>query len=278
MPILRGRGLTEQDLTSPHQVVVVNQAFVNRFLPNEDPLGKHFGLEYPQYSDSFEIVGVFADFKMNSPRDPARPIFLRPLGLRFTGYKEKRMIGGESESLFINSMILNFNAPQQNVEALVRRTLAGVDPNLTVVDLRTFDAQVVGNFNQERLIARLTSLFGLLALILASVGLYGVMSYLVARRTSEIGVRMALGATRSSVLGMVLRGALWQILIGLFLGIPAALLAGHLMANQLYEVGSYDPVALVIATLVLGLCATAAGFIPARRAASIEPMQALRTE
>jgi len=278
VPILRGRGLTEQDLTSPHQVVVVNQAFVNRFLPNEDPLGKHFGLEYPQYSDSFEIVGVFADFKMNSPRDPARPIFLRPLGLRFTGYKEKRMIGGESESLFINSMILNFNAPQQNVEALVRRTLAGVDPNLTVVDLRTFDAQVVGNFNQERLIARLTSLFGLLALILASVGLYGVMSYLVARRTSEIGVRMALGATRSSVLGMVLRGALWQILIGLFLGIPAALLAGHLMANQLYEVGSYDPVALVIATLVLGLCATAAGFIPARRAASIEPMQALRTE
>ena len=223
-------------------------------------------------------MGVFADFKMNNPRDPARPIFLRPLGQRFTGYKEKRMIGVESQSLFINSMILNFNAPQQNVEALVRRTLAGIDPNLTVVDLRTFDAQVAGNFNQERLIARLTSLFGILALILASVGLYGVMSYLVARRTSEIGVRMALGATRSSVVGMVLRGALWQILIGLGLGIPAALLAGHLMANQLYEVGSYDPVALVSATLVLGLCAAAAGFIPARRAASIEPMQALRTE
>ena len=278
VPILRGRGFTEQDLTSPHQVVVVNQAFVKRFLPNEDPLGKHFGLEYPQYSDSFEIVGVFADFKMNNPRDPARPIFLRPLGLRFTGYKEARMIGAESESLFIGSMILNFNAPQQNVEALVRRTLAGIDPNLTVVGLQSFDAQVAGNFNGERLIARLTSLFGILALILASVGLYGVMSYFVARRTSEIGVRMALGATRASVLGMVLRGALWQILIGLGLGIPAALLAGHYMASQLYEVGSYDPVALVSATLVLGLCAAAAGFIPARRAASIEPMQALRTE
>jgi predicted permease len=278
VPILRGRGFAEQDLTSPHQVVVVNQAFVKRFLPNEDPLGKHFGLEYPQYSDSFEIVGVFADFKMNNPRDPARPIFLRPLGLRFTGYKEARMIGAESESLFIGSMILNFNAPQQNVEALVRRTLAGIDPNLTVVGLQSFDAQVAGNFNGERLIARLTSLFGILALILASVGLYGVMSYFVARRTSEIGVRMALGATRASVLGMVLRGALWQILIGLGLGIPAALLAGHYMASQLYEVGSYDPVALVSATLVLGLCAAAAGFIPARRAASIEPMQALRTE
>jgi predicted permease len=278
VPILRGRGFTEQDLTSPHQVAVVNQAFVKRFFPNEDPLGKHFGMEYPQYSDSFEIVGVFADFKMNNPRDPARPVYLRPLGLRFTGYKETRLIGGESSSLFINSMILNFNAPQQNVEALIRRTLAGIDPNLTVVGLQSFDAQVAGNFNGERLIARLTSLFGVLALILASVGLYGVMSYFVARRTSEIGVRMALGATRASVLGMVLRGALWQILIGLGLGIPAALLAGHLMSSQLYEVGGYDPVALVSATLVLGLCAAAAGFIPARRAASIEPMQALRTE
>ena len=278
VPILRGRGFTEQDLTSPHQVAVVNQTFVKRFFPKEDPLGKHFGMEYPQYSDSFEIVGVFADFKMNNPRDPARPVYLRPLGLRFNGYKETRLIGGESSSLFINSMILNFNVPQQNVEALIRRTLAGIDPNLTVVGLQSFDAQVAGNFNGERLIARLTSLFGILALILASVGLYGVMSYFVARRTSEIGVRMVLGATRASVLGMVLRGALWQILIGLGLGIPAALLGGHYMASQLYEVGSYDPVALVSATLVLGLCAAVAGLVPARRAASIEPMQALRTE
>ena len=118
----------------------------------------------------------------------------------------------------------------------------------------------------------------MLALILASVGLYGVMSYLVARRTSEIGIRMALGGTRSSVVAMVLRGAFWQILVGLGMGIPAALFAGHLMASQLYGVGDHDPLALVGATLVLTLCAAAAGFIPARRAASIEPMQALRTE
>jgi ABC-type antimicrobial peptide transport system permease subunit len=175
-------------------------------------------------------------------------------------------------------MVLNFNAPKQNVEGLVRRTLADIDPNLTVVNLQTFDAQVAGNFDEERIVAQLTGLFGVLALILASVGLYGVMSYFVARRTSEIGVRMALGATRSSVLAMVLRGALWQILIGLGLGIPATLFAGHLMASQLYGVGSYDPLALAGATIVLGLCAALAGFIPARRAASIEPMQALRTE
>ena len=139
-------------------------------------------------------------------------------------------------------------------------------------------AQVAGNFDQERLIAQLTSLFGILALILASVGLYGVTSYLVARRTTEIGIRMALGSTRKSVVGLVLRGVFVQIGLGLLLGIPLALLAGHLMASLLYKVKEYDPLATIDATLVLASCAIAAGFIPARRAASIEPMTALRTE
>jgi ABC-type antimicrobial peptide transport system permease subunit len=251
---------------------------VKHFFPKQDPVGQHFGINFPQYSGSFEIVGVFADFKMNNPRDPVRPVYLRPLSQPFWGYKEAEMISGETQSMFINAMVLDFNQPRQDVETLIRHTLAGVDPNLTVMDLRSLDAQVAGNFNQDRLIARLTSLFGILALILASVGLYGVMSYFVARRTSEIGIRMALGATRSSVVSMVLRGALWQILFGLALGIPASLLAGHLMASQLYGVSAYDPLALAAATATLALCAGLAGFIPARRAASIEPMQALRIE
>jgi predicted permease len=278
VPVVRGRGFTDQDTSTSRQVAIVNRAFVKRFFPNEDPVGKRFGIGFPQYSDSFEIVGVFADFKMNGPRDPVRPVYLRPLTQRFSGYQDQGMNVNETRSLFINAMLLSFNAPQQNVETLIRRTLADIDSNLTVVDLRSFDAQVAGNLNQERLIAQLTGLFGILALILASVGLYGVMSYFVARRTSEIGVRMALGATRSSVLALVLRGALWQILAGLGLGIPAALFAGHLMAGLLYGVGGYDPLALAGATLVLALCAAVAGFIPARRAASVEPMEALRTE
>jgi predicted permease len=278
VPVLRGRGITAQDTASTQPVAIVNQTFAKRFFPNQDPVGKHFGIDDIKYSGSFEIVGVFADFKINSPREPARPVFLRPLSQQFTGYVDPGNIRAETQSMFINSMILGFNAPQQNVDALVRRTLAGIDPNLTVIDIRTFDAQVAGNFNGERLIAELSSLFGVLALILASVGLYGVMSYFVARRTSEIGIRMALGATRPSVVAMVLRGALWQILIGLALGIPAALGAGHLMASMLYGVGGHDPWALAGAILVLGLCATVAGFIPARRAASIEPMKALRAE
>jgi predicted permease len=278
VPIVRGRGIGEQDTASSPQVVVVNQTFVKHFFPKQDPIGQHFGIDYPQYSGSFEIVGVFTDFKLNNPRDVVHPVFLRPLAQRFMGYKEESMNSGETQSMFINSMVLNFNRPQPNADTLIRQTLAEIDPNLPVMDLRTLDAQVAGNFNQDRLVAQLSSLFGIVSLILASVGLYGVMSYFVARRTSEIGIRMALGATRGSVLGLVMRGALGQVLIGLCLGIPGALYAGYLMKSLLYGVGSYDPWALAGAPLMLLLCALAAGFIPARRAASIEPMRALRTE
>ena len=178
----------------------------------------------------------------------------------------------------MQSMILGFNRPQTNVDALIRSTLASIDRNLTVMDLRSYDSQVAGNFDQERLLARLSTLFGILALILACVGLYGVMAYFVARRTGEIGIRMALGASRTSVIGMVMRGVLWQILIGLVLGVPGAFYAGYLMKSLLYGTVSYDPWALAGAPFMLVLCAAAAGFIPARRAALIEPMLALRNE
>jgi predicted permease len=278
VPVLRGRGITAQDTASSQPVAVVNQSFVKRFFPNEDPIGKHFGIDGMQYANSFEVVGVIADFKMNDPRSPAHRLYLRPLPQRFLGYKDLQDITGETRSMFVASLILRLAGPQQDVEQTSRRTLASVDPNLTMTRFLRYDEQVAGNFTQERLIARLSSLFGGLALILACVGLYGVMSYFVARRTAEIGIRMALGATRRSVVGLVLRGALWQILIGLVLGIPAALYAGYLMKSLLYGVGSFDPAALVGAPIMLVLCATAAGTIPARRAATIEPMRALRTE
>lgn len=278
VPITRGRNLTEQDTATSPQVAVVNEAFVKRFYPNQDPIGQHFGIDDPKYSGSFQIVGVFKDFKINNPYNDVRPVFLRPLAQRFMGYQEPAMISTETQSMMMNAMIIGFNSPQQDVESLIRHTLAGIDPNLTVNDLRPFQAQVEGNFDQSRLVARLSSLFGILALILASVGLYGVMSYFVVRRTGEIGVRMALGATRSGVVGMVMRGAMWQIVIGLVLGIPASLYAGYLMKVLLWGVDSYDPTAIIGAPFALVVCAAAAGFIPARRAASIEPMQALRTE
>ena len=278
VPMVRGRGFTDQDTPASPQVVLVNQTFVKRFFPKQDPIGQHFGIDLPQYSGSWEIVGVFADFKLNNPRDEVRPVYLRPLAQRFPGYKEEEMNTGEIQSMFINSMVLSFKTPQQHADALIRQTLAGIDPSLTVMDLRSLDAQVAGNFDEERLVAQLSSLFGILSLILASVGLYGVMSYFVAGRTSEIGIRMALGATRWSVVTMIMRGALGQVILGLCFGIPASIYAGYLMKSQLYGVASYDPWALAGAPLVLVLCATAASFIPARRAASIEPVRALRTE
>jgi predicted permease len=278
VPMMRGREFTQQDTATSLPVAIVNQTFVGRFFPKQDPIGKQFGIDDVKYSSSFQIVGVFKDFKLNNPREPIRPVYLRPLTQQLRAYTEPPLAGGEVQSLFINSIVLAFNQPQQDVESLVRRTLSGIDPNLTVIDLRSLDSQVAGNFNQDRLIARLTSLFAILALALASVGLYGVTSYFVARRTSEIGIRMALGSTRSGVVGLVLRGVLVQIGLGLALGIPCALVCGHLMQSQLFGVGSYDPLAIVAATAVLAACATAAGFLPARRAASIEPMKALRTE
>jgi macrolide transport system ATP-binding/permease protein len=286
VPIVLGRGITQADTATSPPVAVVNQAFVKRFFPKVNPIGQHFGIDDPQFSGSFEIVGVFRDFKMNNPRDDVRPVFLRPLAQMLT-YKDATSNSAaivatmntiEHQSMYMQAMVIDFAHPPADADALIRHTMSDIDPNLTVMDLHSFSDQVAGNFNEERLIARLTSLFGALALILATVGLYGVTAYFAARRTGEIGIRMALGATRSSVVTMVLRTALWQILFGLAIGIPAALFAGHLMASQLYGVGSYDPMALAGATAVLALCAVVAGFLPARRAASIEPMQALRTE
>lgn len=248
------------------------------FFPNQDPVGKHFGLDSPRYAGSFEIVGVFADFKMNNPYRPVRPVFLRPLTQQFSGYKEPPAISFETQSMFIGSMILHFNAPQQNADALIRRTLAGIDPNLTVIDIRTYDAQVARNFNGERIVAQLTSLFGILALVLASVGLYGVMSYFVARRTSEIGIRMALGARRTQVVAMVFLQNARVALVGTGLGLIAALLASRALASFLYGTSVRDPWVFAGSILALAIIASAASLLPALRSARINPMVAIRCE
>lgn len=275
---MRGRNFSTQDTATSQQVVLINQTFAQHFFPNQDPIGKHFGVGLIQYSGAFEIAGVFADFKMTDPRHEARPLFFRPLSQQFHGYKERDSDAAEENSMFLNFIILDFAQAPLDAEALTRRTLLTIDPNLSVMHFSPYDAEVAGNFNQERLLARLTSSFGVLALLLASVGLYGVMSYFVVRRTSEIGIRMALGAARSGVVTLILRGALSQLLIGLAIGVPAALLASHFMASLLYEVKTYDPLAFLGAILMLTICASVAAFIPARRAASIDPIQALRTD
>jgi predicted permease len=278
-PVIRGRGIIPQDTATTRLVAVVNQAFVKKFFPhNEDPIGRHFGTFNQQYSGSYEIVGVVADAKYNNPRDPVRPMYFRPLSQLNRTFVDTNAVLGESRSMFFNSITVLYTGDTSSLESLVRRTLANINPNLTIIDFHSLDFQVAGNFNQERLIARLTALFGILALILASVGLYGITAYSVARRTSEIGLRMALGANRGNVVALVLRSASLQVGLGLAIGIPVALLGSHFMQSQLYGVSTYDPFTIAAAVLVLAAAAGVAGFIPARRAASIQPMKALRTE
>ena len=276
--VVRGRGFTEQDTATSQMVAVVNQRFVQKFFKQEDPIGRHFGTSGQESATDYEIVGVVADAKYTNPRDPARPMYFRPLAQLNTRLKDGSAVMGEKRSLYPNSITVEFVGESAALESGARRTLANINPNLTIEDFRSLDHQVGDNFNQERLITRLTGLFGLLALVLASVGLYGITAYSVARRTNEIGVRMALGANRSNVVTMVMRRALVLVAIGLAIGIPVALVGGRLMRTQLYGVSTYDPLTLTGAVVVLAAAAALAGFVPARRAASIEPMNALRTE
>jgi ABC-type antimicrobial peptide transport system permease subunit len=164
------------------------------------------------------------------------------------------------------------------LEPLLRRILAELDPNLTIVSVRTMEQQVALSFDQARAVASLAGLFGIVALLLAAVGVYGVTAYSVAQRTNEIGIRMALGANRAKVIQLVLHGAFKRVVIGLGLGLPLAIGAGRLISSQLYGVSSWDPVALSVAASGLALCAFVATIIPATRAASISPMDALRIE
>ncbi|MEQ1352847.1 MAG: ABC transporter permease [Candidatus Acidiferrum sp.] len=280
IPILRGRNFTTADNETSELVAIVNEAFTKRFFKNgEEPLDQHFGLDMPEYVNTFRIVGVvrdakFAGYAMNRP---ARPMFFVPLAQN-VDYKDKLMKRVEMDSHQIGAIMLVTNTPTGTLEPLLTRSVAEVDPNLTITNIRTLRQQIELSFDQERAVASLAGLFGVVALLLAAVGLYGVTAYTVAQKTNEIGIRMALGADRMKVIRLVLRGAFQRVLIGLLLGIPLAIGAGRLIAAQLYGVSSWDPLALGMAAIALAICSFFAAIIPAGRAASISPMSALRIE
>ncbi len=278
-PILRGRGFTNADSESAAPVAVVNEAFVRRFFPREDPLEKHFGMDLPELAGTFRIVGVIRDAKYAGwgLYRPAMPMFFVPLA-QFVPYKDATMLRIETQSHFIGGMALLTHSTSGAVEAALSKMLGDIDPNLTIIRVQTMQQQIDVTFSQERAVASLAGLFGIVALLLAAVGLYGVTAYTVAQRTNEIGVRMALGADRTKVIQLVLSGAFRRVAIGLLLGAPLAIGGGRLIAAQLYGVSTWDPVALSIATISLGTCAFIAAIIPALRAAAISPMNALRIE
>src|SRR5215469_10938876 len=285
-PIRRGRYFTEADNETAPNVAIVNEAFVKRFFKNgEDPLDRHFGMTLPENAGSFRIVGIVKDARWAGWgfRRPPPPMFYVPL-TQSVHYSQgapavvQRMQNGDMRSHFVHGILLKTNMSAGELEPLLTRAMAEVDPNLTIISVRQLQQEVGLMFAEERAVASLAGLFGIVALLLATVGLYGVTAYTVAERTNEIGVRMALGADRVNVVNMVLRGAFRRVAIGLIIGIPLAIGAGKLIAAQLYGVASWDPAALSIAAVALAICALAAAMIPAMRAAGISPMDALRAE
>src|SRR5580700_8196748 len=275
--IVEGRAISEQDTQATRPVAVVNRTFESKFFKGESALGKHFGDLDARYSGMFEIVGVTEDTHYRGPRRKIPPMFFLPATqkMNYELADENRF---EDANHYLDSVELETVGPLQGLEPQVRQAVGQVNPNLAVIDFSSFAEVVEANFSQQEMIVKLTSLFGILALILASIGLYGVTAYSVERRTSEIGIRMALGANRINVLHLVLRGAFLQVGIGLAIGIPVAILGGHAMASQLFGVKPYDPVILSVTLLVLCSAAFFAALLPARLAAGLEPMRALRTE
>jgi macrolide transport system ATP-binding/permease protein len=274
--VVMGRGIGVRDTASATTVAVVNQSFVNKlFKPGESPIGQHFGSQGPDSTGDFEIVGVVEDTIYTSVRYEDHLMYFIPAMQRPRSAKEPIE---KDEMLYLGAIVIATDRPINDMEKLARTTLAGINPNLTVVQFERFDEQIADRFTQDRMISRLSTLFGALALLLAIIGLYGVTAYSVVRRTPEIGIRMALGAERGGVIAMVMRGAMIQAALGLAIGIPVALLCVRFVKSQLYEITSADFNVMAGAIGTLALAAFVAGIIPAQRAASINPVQALRME
>jgi predicted permease len=280
VPLLRGRYFNDGDNAQSELVAVVNQAFVKKFFAShEEPLDHHFGIDLPELAGTFRIVGVVGDAKFAgfALSRPARPMFYVPLK-QYVPYKHPLMARLELASHFIEGIMLVTSSTAGSVEPVLTRALAEIDPNLTILRVQTVRDEIGSSFEEERAVAGLAGLFGVVALLLAAIGLYGVTAYTVAQRTQEIGIRMALGADRRSVVRMVLAGASKRVLLGLLVGIPLAIGAGKLISSKLYGVSSWDPTALAVAAIALAISAFFAAIIPAGRAASISPMTALRNE
>ena len=267
--ILRGRTFNDQDAPGAPQVAVVNQMFVDQYFPNEEPIGKRFGLGGVAHRADFQIVGVVNTIRFRNPRGPGRPMFFLPI----LQWKERW-----DRSNLIETVLLRTSGSTAGMEARIQRTLGAIDPNLTMVNMAPMSEHLDALVGHEQLIGTLAEVFGGLALLLASIGLYGVTAYSVARRTSEIGVRTALGATRWQVVKLILGGALAQAGVGILVGIPLALVTGRLLAGQVFGVKTSDPAILVGAAAILAVAAAAAGTVPAIRASSVDPVRALRTE
>jgi predicted permease len=261
MPLLHGRAIDTRDTATSPRVAVVNEAMARHFFGAQDPIGKRIG--YDAEHVDVEIVGVVRDARVRSLREEPSPLIYRPI-VQAAEYAETLDVRTDRDALAVG--------------AEVRKAVAAVDPTLPVVGVNTLAQQLEGTLGTERLIARLSGLFAVLALALAGLGLYGVSSYGVSRRTREIGVRMAVGASAGAVKELILGRTLRLTMLGILLGLPLGLLGAHAVAAQLYGLSAADPATLGLAIVVVLAIAAVAGYAPARRAARLEPTAALRMD
>ena len=273
--LLMGREIQATDTANSTPIAVVNQSFVKKlFKPGENPIGQHFG-GGQKVSGDFEIVGVVEDTAYTDARWKNHVMFFTPLLQRVPSNKDPI---DKDESLYSGAIVIETNHAVTEMESLTRKTLAEINPNLSLVNFQTFATQISDQFSDQRMLAQLTTLFGALALLLAALGLYGVTAYTVARRTVEIGIRMALGAPRMHVIAMVIRGVITQTLIALLIGAPIAMACVQLLRSQLYEITSVGPVIMIGSIAVLMTASLLAGAIPAHKAVSIDPARTLKAE
>jgi macrolide transport system ATP-binding/permease protein len=281
--VVMGRGFTLQDTLNAPSIAVVNREFVKQFFGKRNPIGHRFGFSGPSKTPqdgAHEIVGAVEDTTYTSVYWKNHAMYFLPLTQRAGVANDPDPDNSidKDQSMYAGAIVIQTAHPIAGFEKIAGDTLASINPNLTIVKFQTFQQQIDDRFIEERLIARLTSLFGLLALLLAAIGLYGVTAYTVVRRTPEIGIRMALGAARSRVIGTVMRGAMLQAVAGLAIGIPIAIFCVRYVKSQLYDITSVSVPVMITSIGVLALAAAIAGIIPAQRAASIDPIRALRVE
>jgi macrolide transport system ATP-binding/permease protein len=276
-PLLRGRAFDERDRPGSPLVAVVSTTFARRFFGEVDPIGRRIGFAGGAVGPSIEVVGLVGDAKYQDGRKAPYATFFLPF-LQARAAQPGAAPLKLDRSHYPQALEIQTASPFPALEGEVRRALAEVDRRLIVRTLVSLDEQVARQFNVERLTAHLTVAFGAVALLLACLGLYGVTAYSVARRTREIGIRMAVGASRRRVLATVLRGALVQLAIGVAIGLPGAFVAGRLLQTTLFGVSGHDPGVLLAALAVLALSSLVAALLPAQRAATMDPVRALRME
>jgi predicted permease len=269
VPLLRGREIELRDNASSPRVAVVNQTFAEKYFKDQNPIGRTFSFDDETEINNakpIEIIGVIGDIKWDDAREKPEPAVYRPI------------LQIQEQGAYTATIHIRTTSDPTPLTSQVRQMINQIDDKLPIFGVITLDKQLHQNLDQERLIAQLVSFFGALALILACIGLYGVMAHGVARRTNEIGIRMALGARGGNIAWMVLRETLYLVLAGLVIGVPAALVGAKLISAQLFGLKATDPLTLIGASVVLTIVALLAGYLPARRASRVNPLSALRYE